>query len=107
MKDLVKHPSHYTLHPYRCKCGAGVECIKIVQELPYNVGVAVAYCWRHEHKGQAVQDLEKAVQHLQFEIERLRGLDPARNMPFSASLERPVNGLRSAFPAHDTGDEQC
>ena len=98
MKDLVKHPSHYTLHP------SGIECIKIVQEFPYNVGVAMSYCWRHEHKGQAIQDLEKAIQHLQFEVTRLRGMDTARNMPFSRSLEHPVNGLRHAT---DLGDEQC
>lgn len=103
MTDTIKHPKHYTWHPEG-------ECIKIVQEFPYNVGVAIAYCWRHGHKGNPVGDLEKAIQHLQFEVKRLRRIEG----------REPVNGLREVSiaawntaetrpthdetrPTHDTG----
>lgn len=85
--NAVLHPDHYLNHP------SGVECIKIVQEFPYNVGVAVAYCWRHQHKGSPVRDLEKAIQHLQFEVERLRGLAPERNRATDDRFSGPVCGL--------------
>lgn len=97
----MKHnnPNYYTWHP------AAPECYKVAQEFTYNLGNALTYIWRAGRKPEntAVRDLEKAVDHLRFEIERLRGLDSARNKPFSAA----VDGLRGAFPAHDTGDEQC
>ncbi len=60
----VKHPNHYTWHP------TGVECKDITQEFNYNVGSAIAYLWRHERKN-GIEDLKKAVEHINFEIERL------------------------------------
>lgn len=83
---------YYRWHP------AAPECYKVAQEFTYNLGNALTYIWRAGRKPEntAVRDLEKAVDHLRFEIERLRGLDADRNKPYSAS-----------FPAHDTGDEQC
>ena len=60
----VKHPNHYTWHP------TGVECKDITQEFNYNVGSAMAYLWRHERKN-GIEDLKKAVEHINFEIERL------------------------------------
>ena len=63
--DPVNKPNHYNQHP------SGVECITIVQELSYNCGVAVAYIWRSPHKGSQIEDLKKAIRHLEFEVERL------------------------------------
>ena len=60
----VEHPSHYNRHP------SGVECIDVVQHMGFNVGNAVKYLWRADHKGKAVEDLEKALQYIQFEIAR-------------------------------------
>ncbi len=62
--DLINHPYHYTWHP------SGVECKDIIQEFSYNIGSAMGYLWRHKYKN-GVQDLKKAIQHIQFEIERL------------------------------------
>ena len=56
---------HYKKHP------TGIECRTICEHFPYNVGVAMAYLWRHEHKGQPVTDLLKAIEHIKFEIERI------------------------------------
>jgi len=67
--DMVNKPPHYRASP------SGVECIEIARHLPYNLGVALAYIWRAEHKGTLVEDLRKACWHLQDEIDaRLGGL---------------------------------
>ena len=64
-KDAINQPNHYRWHPV-------CECIKIVQEFPYNLGVAIAYIWRAEHKDSKIEDLQKAIKHLEFEIERAK-----------------------------------
>lgn len=76
MNDPVNHPPHYTQHP------SGVECIEIVEHFPYNLGNAVAYIWRCEHKGEPIQDLEKAVWYVQREIHRLNAIE-ADKKPFA------------------------
>ncbi len=65
-EDLIAKPNHYNWHP------TGVECKDIVKEFIYNKGTAIAYIWRSEHKGTEEADLQKAVQHLQFELERIK-----------------------------------
>jgi hypothetical protein len=62
----VDHPSHYNSHP------SGVEAIDIVEHLPFNVGNALKYVFRREHKGREREDLEKAVWYLRRELERIR-----------------------------------
>lgn len=73
MKDSVNHPAHYTDHPYRCECGKGIECIDIIEELPYNIGAAIKYIWRAGLKDSAKhqEDLKKAAWHINREQERL------------------------------------
>lgn len=71
--DPVDHPPHYTDHPYRCECGKGIECIDIIEELPYNIGAAIKYIWRAGLKDSAKhqEDLKKAAWHINREQERL------------------------------------
>ncbi len=64
--DSVNHPSHYNNHP------SGVECVVVSEHYMGNVSKAIDYIWRHEHKGNPVQDLEKAVWFLNREIRRLK-----------------------------------
>lgn len=64
----VNHPPHYTQHP------SGVECIAITRWMNFNLGNAIKYIWRAGLKGDAIEDLEKAVFYLNDEIERLRWL---------------------------------
>lgn len=64
--DFVNHPPHYTQHP------SGVECIEITRHMGYNLGNALAYIWRADLKGNAVQDLEKAAWYIRDEIEERR-----------------------------------
>ena len=62
MTDLVNHPPHYKNHP------SGVECIEITRHMNFNLGNAVKYIWRAGLKGDAIEDLKKAVFYLQDEI---------------------------------------
>ncbi len=63
--DPVEHPRHYTTHP------SGIECIEVVEHMPYCVGAAIKYLWRHGKKGDAVEDLKKARWLIDREISRL------------------------------------
>ena len=65
VSDPVNHPSHY-------KTG-GIETIDFIEakQFNYNMGNAVKYISRAEHKGNKKQDLEKAVWYLNREIGRL------------------------------------
>jgi hypothetical protein len=64
MADNVNHPKHYNSHP------AGIECIDVVEHLPFNVGNAIKYLWRADHKN-GLEDLRKAAWYVQREIARL------------------------------------
>lgn len=53
--DPVNQPKHYNSHP------SGVECITIVEHMPFCEGNAIKYIWRAGLKsGSAVEDLRKA-----------------------------------------------
>jgi 8-oxo-dGTP pyrophosphatase MutT (NUDIX family) len=56
--DDVDHARHYNTHP------SGIECITISECLPGGLQSAFEYVWRHEHKGNPVQDLDKALWRL-------------------------------------------
>lgn len=60
--DPVNRPSHYTSHP------SGVECIQITECMSFCLGNAMKYIWRAGEKGDAVEDLKKAVWYLNREI---------------------------------------
>ncbi len=62
--DPIKHPPHYTRHP------SGIECIEITKHMNFCLGNAVKYIWRADLKNGAIEDLKKARQYLDFEIER-------------------------------------
>jgi hypothetical protein len=47
-----------------------VECIDIVEHLPFNIGAAVKYLWRCGQKGDEIEDLKKARWFVDREIER-------------------------------------
>jgi Protein of unknwon function (DUF3310) len=71
MSDPVNHPAHYTSHP------SGIECIQVVEHMPYNIGAAIKYLWRCDLKDAPIQDLEKAVWYVSREIERRTQIDVA------------------------------
>lgn len=65
--DPVTNPAHYTQHP------SGVECITITRHMNFNLGNALKYIWRAGLKGDAVEDLRKAMFYLEDEISRISG----------------------------------
>lgn len=64
MNDPINHPKHYTNHP------SGVECITITEHMCFNLGNAIKYIWRADLKGNAEQDLQKAIWYINREINR-------------------------------------
>lgn len=75
MEDNVKHPSHYTY--------GKIECIDFIldKDLDFPLGNAVKYIVRAGKKESAdkttlekqIEDLNKAKQYIDFEIEHLEG----------------------------------
>ena len=67
--DSVSHPAHYNM--------GGIEVIDAITAWGFgegfNRGCAIKYIARAGRKGKdtEIQDLRKAIQYLQFEIERL------------------------------------
>jgi hypothetical protein len=69
--DSVKHPRHYTSIEAKCaSCGAGIECIDVTKHFNFCLGNAIKYVWRADTKGNDIEDLRKAIQYLEFEIQR-------------------------------------
>jgi hypothetical protein len=56
------NPSHYRSHP------SGVECIDITEHYGFNIGNTIKYLWRAGLKGDAIEDLRKALWYLEREI---------------------------------------
>jgi len=61
MTDNVNNPKHYTSHP------SGIECIQVVEHMNFNVGNAIKYLWRTDHKN-GLEDLKKAAWYINREI---------------------------------------
>ena len=64
LPDNVNNPKHYTSHP------SGIECIQVTEHMNFNLGNAVKYLWRTDHKN-GLEDLKKARWYIDREIERL------------------------------------
>ena len=64
MSDPVIRPSHYNWHP------SGVECMEIASEFNYFLGNAIKYIWRADHKGKPIEDLKKARNCIDLELQR-------------------------------------
>ena len=81
--DPVNHPKHYNSHP------SGVETIQVTEHFPFNVGNAIKYLWRSEHKN-GIEDLRKAAWYVNREIERLERIDENRSELFADDFETPT-----------------
>jgi hypothetical protein len=69
--DVVHHPQHYQTYT------EGLEVIDIIKAIlgpekfcAYCRGNAIKYLSRADHKGNTVEDLNKAVVYINFEIEQ-------------------------------------
>jgi len=65
MHDPVNKPKHYTSHE------SGIECIQVTEHMNFCIGNAVKYLWRYEQKGDAIENLQKAIWYIQREINRI------------------------------------
>jgi len=65
-KERVDHPSHYNT--------GRIEVIDAIEDwdLSFNDGNAIKYIARHRYKGNAVQDIEKAIWYLQRHLNNLK-----------------------------------
>lgn len=63
--DLVNNPPHYTAHP------SGIECIEITRHMNFNLGNAMKYVWRCEHKKKKAEDIRKAIAYLNDELKMI------------------------------------
>lgn len=68
--ETVNHPPHYQSDAKCPVCDQEIECIDITRNMSFNLGNAMKYIWRCEHKGNKKQDLQKAVWYLQDEIKQ-------------------------------------
>lgn len=71
--SAINHPKHYNSHP------SGIEAIAIVEHMNFNIGNAIKYLWRSDHKHNApLDDLRKAVWYINREIQRLEPPKPKK-----------------------------
>jgi hypothetical protein len=65
--DMINSPPHYRR--------GGMESIDVIEAfgLGFRLGNVVKYVLRADHKGQALQDLKKALWYLQREIDKRGG----------------------------------
>lgn len=97
MNDNVKHPSHYTE-------GRKYEPKDVIRDwgLNFNMGNAVKYLSRAGRKGDKVEDLRKAMQYIQFELDALgAGAETTESTPKAETpkpeYERRALALYNAY----------
>jgi len=81
--DVIHQPEHYSSHP------SGVEPIQITKFESFLRGNIIKYVMRAPYKGRELQDMYKARQYLDWEIERLESL------AVGDSLTEKVEEIRS------------
>lgn len=66
-QEAVNHPTHYNM--------GKIEVIDYIEDhnFNFNLGNAIKYISRCEHKGKKVEDLKKAVWYIKREIKRIGG----------------------------------
>lgn len=58
------NPSHYQVNP------SGVQCIEVVEHMNFNMGNAMKYLWRCDHKDDPIENLRKALWYVKRELKR-------------------------------------
>lgn len=86
MSDPVNHPAHYTQ--------GKIEVIEAIEDwkLPYHLSNAIKYIARSPHKGNMVQDLQKAVWYLERYIE-LTMKEMEERLTAKEQIERDENRI--------------
>jgi len=102
MSDPVSNPKHYNSHPT-------MECIELVERLPFCEGNAIKYLWRAGLKGSTIEDLRKALWYVDRADTSDDALSFFKTEPLVASLHRAAEGFtdkhqRMAILAIGAGD---
>ena len=84
MSDNIKHPSHYAE-------GRKFEPKDVIRDwgLNFNLGSAVKYVARAGRKDDIVQDLKKAQEFIQFEIDAIEAERATGVKPKGAEIKAP------------------
>lgn len=88
MSDNVNHPKHYNEHP------SGIECIQITEHMNFNIGNAMKYLWRSDHKN-GIEDLSKAIWYINREMQRLALLAEKNAIELEEIKRRKRNARKS------------
>lgn len=99
MNDNIKHPSHYVE-------GRKFEPKDVIRDwdLNFNLGNAVKYLARAGRKADIVEDLKKAQQYIQFELDAIEAESKKATKPHCANLEKvretleQSSGVSKAMP---------
>ena len=95
MSDHVNSPSHYQWLP--------VEAIEITELFNFNMGNALKYIIRADHKGNPLEDLRKAAWYIEREIARRSEALPVIEDP---SLP-PMTGIIGDFSFLEQGQVEA
>lgn len=91
MHDPVNHPQHYTSHP------SGVECLDIVEHMPFSIGSAFKYVWRLGLKTpDPLLDIGKAG----FYVDRQESISSRLAVDVGSLVERVVRAEVDPVRAH-------
>lgn len=69
--DMVNHPNHYNYKSVECKDIIDVMCEGLEGSEAYEIGAAIKYLYRYPKKGNAIQDLKKAITYIKMIIDKL------------------------------------
>ena len=85
MSKKVNHPPHYN--------GGNIEAIDVIEDwdLDFNLGNAVKYICRAEHKGSYEEDIEKAIWYLQRSLQNIKKAKNRTKKHFNVQLDHFVN----------------
>ena len=97
VRDMVNHPDHYTDHP------TGIECIDIIEHMPFNRGAAIKYIWRAGKKEDIVEDLKKARWFIEREIARVEAQKSGRQVQCTPWRE-PSGSVEVLSPEREGSD---
>ena len=85
MSKKVNHPPHYN--------GGNIEAIDVIEDwdLDFNLGNAVKYICRAEHKGSYEEDIEKAIWYLRRSLQSIKRSKSRASKHFNIQLDHFVN----------------
>ena len=97
MADNIKHPSHYAE-------GRNYEPKDVIRDwgLNFNLGSAVKYISRAGRKDDIVQDLKKAQQFIQFEIDAIEA--EREKATENDSTDGVIGLLKTLFGGNDINE---